>query len=60
MNKNGKDEYKCINRQVKRECPFRMPTNLVHDMEYTFADEFYEELKNDYRAEYLEDNTEEN
>lgn len=25
-----------------------MLENLVHDMEYTFADEYYSDLKNDY------------
>lgn len=48
MNKKDNTEYNCTNRQVKKRRNESMTPNLVHDMEYTFADEYYTDLQNEY------------
>ena len=47
MNKSDKMEYKYTSRQVKRRRTDNM-YNEIHDTIYTFADEYYEELRRDY------------
>lgn len=59
MNKKGKVEYSCSNRQSTRREIDKMFNNMVHDREYTFADQYYEELQEDYYAELLKDLKEE-
>lgn len=48
MNKEDNTEYTGNNRHLIRRRDNPMLENLVHDMEYTFADEYYSDLKNDY------------
>lgn len=59
MNKKVTNEYKCTNRQVKKRRKESMSPNLVHDLEYTFADEYYKQLQDEYKSEYLTPNDEE-
>lgn len=60
MNKKLKLTYSNTNRQVKKRRNTDMiMSNLVHDNEYTFANEFYDELKADYFREYLSEKEDE-
>lgn len=54
MNKWGKTEYRCTNRQSTRRDKM-IYNNLVHDTEYTFADEYYSELQTEYYGDLLKD-----
>lgn len=60
MNKKGTTEYSGINRQSTRHGDDKMHNNLVHDNEYTFADEYYQELQTGYYEELMQDLKDEN
>ena len=51
MNKKENLEYTDTNRHAnkRRDKPMLvMDRNIVHDMEYTFADEYYRDLRDEY------------
>lgn len=59
MNIWEENEYRCTNRQSTRR-RIDIMNNIVHDREYTFADQYYEELQNDYYASLLIETEDEN
>jgi hypothetical protein len=54
MNNGEENEYRCTNRQSTRRRDFVM-NNIVHDREYTFADQYYEELQAEFYSDLLKD-----
>ena len=59
MNKRDKTEYTSTNRPINKRRDKPMDFNLVHDMEYTFADEFYKDLRDEYYETMMKDFTDE-
>lgn len=59
MNKKEITEYNKANRQVKKWRNESMYYNVIHDTEYTFADEYYKALQDDYQTEYIKPRKEE-
>jgi hypothetical protein len=59
MNNSGKTEYKYSKRQVKKRRKESMDPNVIHDYKFTFADEYYETLQDEYKKDYLEDEKDE-
>ena len=56
MNNVDKSEYTTNNKRHanKREAT-QLDCNFVHDMEYTFADEYYQGLRDEYYESMLRD-----
>ena len=54
MHNTDKLEYNNTNRQVKRQRTDKMFYNNIHDSIYTFADEYYAELREDFVREQQE------
>jgi hypothetical protein len=48
MNKKRTNEYNGTNRQGTKRRNEKMVSNVVHDREYTFADEYYNSLQDEY------------
>jgi hypothetical protein len=56
MNKKVNNEYRYTKRQVNQtEDDTMLDNNLVHDKEFTFADEYYKDLQDDYHSDMLKD-----
>lgn len=55
MYKKVETEYTNNNRHAPKRRDKPMDLNLVHDMEYTFADEYYKDLRDTYYEEMMKD-----
>lgn len=55
MNKKDKTEYTANKEDSRRGENMVMDENYIHDILYTFADEYYSDLRNDYYEALLED-----
>lgn len=55
MNKKDKTEYTANKEDSRRDENMVMDENYIHDILYTFADEYYSDLRNDYYEALLED-----